>query len=194
MWVLLLAGCSSSGSTVDGVLSSSLAGADGGTVVVGTPCVPLVENDPTFDGYLQQEVSIETVPAQTSGAAVCLTYHFAGLTSCPYGQSDAGAGPGGTACETTDGMPVNGAVSPQCADRPAASTVVWSCRCANADGRTDDGDAYCNCPPSTTCTQTISTLGDMPNALSGGYCVPTSAAASPTACSAQCDPTSHPCP
>ena len=37
-------------------------------------------------------------------------------------------------------------VPPQCLDREAVDTVYCSCRCANADGKTDDGANYCTCP------------------------------------------------
>ena len=196
LWAMafLLLGACGGGSDATGVLSTPLAGADGGTVMVGTPCVLANEADRLFDGFAFQEVEVETVPVQTSGAAVCLGYHFQGLTACPYGQSVDGGTPRGKGCETTTGKPVTGAVPPQCVNRPAATTVTWSCRCANVNGQTDDGPAYCNCPMSTTCAQVVSSVGPSESQLAGAYCVPTSAVATAGTCTAQCDPTSHPCP
>jgi hypothetical protein len=188
--LVLLSACSNNnGASL--LLSTPLA--DGGTVAVGTPCVPTVEQSPTFEGFRQSEVWVETVAEQTSGAAVCLGYHFQGLVTCPYGQSADGGSPTGEGCETTDGQPVMGQVEPQCVNRRAASAVVWSCRCANANGQTDDGATYCDCPMSTTCAQAVVAVGPMPSALSGSYCVPTSAFGSEATCSAACDPTTHPC-
>jgi hypothetical protein len=152
------------------------------------------ERDPTFDGFGADEVNVETVPQETSGAAVCLGYHFQGLVTCPYGQSADGGGPSGQGCETTDGKPVVGAVAPQCVNHRPADMVVWSCRCANGGGQTDDGVGYCDCPPSTTCTQAVAAVGSTNSSIAGAYCVPTAAFAASTAgCSAECDPTVHPC-
>jgi hypothetical protein len=174
------------------VLSSPLV--DGGTVVVGTPCVLDEEMDPMFDGFGVEEVDVEAVPQETSGAAVCLGYHFQGLATCPYGQSADGGGPNGKSCSTTGGEPVVGPVAPQCVNRRPLDTVFWSCRCANAAGHTDDGAGYCDCPSSTTCTQAIAAVGTTGSGLAGAYCVPTSAVVAPTAaCSAECDPAAHPC-
>jgi hypothetical protein len=188
--LVLLAGCSNA-SDASGVLSSPLA--DGGTVVVGTPCAPVLEESATFGGSAPQDVEVETVAAMTSGAAVCLAFHFQGRVTCPYGQSADGGSPDGKGCETPDGQPVTSAVQPQCVNRTAAVAVTWSCRCANVDGQTDDGP-YCNCPMGTTCAQAVLALGSMPSVLSGAYCVPTGSVASADTCSAECDPVKHPCP
>lgn len=75
--------------------------------------------------------------------------------SSPPGQDATGIGPNGEPC-TLPGdatIKISGAggkrgasVSAQCADRSADKTVYCSCRCANADGRSDDGAPYCSCP------------------------------------------------
>jgi hypothetical protein len=188
--LVFFAACSST-SNSDGVLSTPLAGAKG-TVTIGTPCVPSLEEDTTFHGFSWQEVELETVPAQTSGAAVCLGDHFQGLVTCPYGQGADGGSPSGKGCETPDGKPVTGTVAPQCVNRRPADTFTWSCRCANVGGNTDDGAGYCNCPMSTTCRQLVIDLGTAMSTLGGAYCVPTSVAAV-ASCSAECDPTTNPC-
>jgi hypothetical protein len=176
-------------------LTSALAGAPAGTVTIGSPCDPDQEGNASFTGFDHSEISVETLPNGPSGAPVCLIYHFNGLVSCPYGQDAAGAGPdGGAGCATPGGTPVAGAVSPQCTDRPAASTVFWSCRCADTNGSTA-GNTYCECPSGSSCTPAITSIGTTGDNIAGSYCVPSAAAYDPTtACSAECDPTTHPCP
>jgi hypothetical protein len=89
---------------------------------------------------------------------------------------------------------VAGAVAAQCADRPASKVVLWSCRCANAQGATNDGDTYCTCPPGLTCTQAIASLGASEDDFSGAYCLPPAAVFDASAsCAASCDPTTAPC-
>ncbi len=159
---------------------------------IGAPCIPENEIEPSFTGFVNEEISGAGAP---SGAPVCLVYYFRGLITCPYGQS-ADAGSAVCACTTTTGKPVVGEVDPQCADRPAASTVFWSCRCANEQGGTSDGASYCTCPSSATCTQTISTIGATENGdYAGAYCLRNDALrdGGPT-CARSCDPVAAPCP
>jgi hypothetical protein len=54
-------------------------------------------------------------------------------------------------------------------DRTANKTVYCSCRCANLEGKTDDGASYCTCPTGLACTPLVSPIvpGD-PTA--GSYC------------------------
>jgi hypothetical protein len=169
------------------------AGGDAG-IVIGTPCIPSAESLATFDGFDNEEVSLSATT--TSGAPTCVVDHFRGLVTCPYGQTATGQPPAGaSACTTTDGQPVVGAVEPQCVDRPAAKVVIWSCRCANAQGQTDDGRAYCACPPSTACTPLVSSVGGEEDDLSGAYCVPPAALLDGGAvCAVSCSPTAAPCP
>lgn len=161
---------------------------------VGTPCTMDLEKDPAFGGSSATEVSLESCASSASGAPVCLGYHFQGRVTCPYGQSAQGLAPTGAhPCETPTGQPVVRAVQAQCVDRPAASAVFWSCRCANPAGRTDDGDSYCTCPSGTQCTQTVASLGSDPTA--GAYCIPRAADYDAVqSCMSLCDPISHPCP
>jgi hypothetical protein len=159
---------------------------------IGAPCLPEKEIEPSFIGFAYEEVSGVGPP---SGAPVCLVYFFRGLVTCPYGQS-ADAGSAACGCTTTAGKPVVGEVEPQCPDRPAASTVFWSCRCANEQGATSDGASYCTCPSGTTCTQTVSTIGASPeNDYAGAYCLRNDALRDGgLACTRSCDPIAAPCP
>ncbi len=154
---------------------------------VGEPCTPAIEGNATFDGFSQQEISIELPsPDADPGVLVCLVDHFRGRTTCPYGGGD---------CETTSGTPVQGEVDAQCKDRRAASVVTWSCRCANALGRTDDGATYCACAEGLECDQIIEPLGSLDANTSGAYCVQAGTAYDPySACAETCDPNANPCP
>jgi hypothetical protein len=173
-------------STLDG-------GADAGPTI-GTPCAPAQELATTFTGFLFQEQSELQVP---SGDPTCFVFHFQGLVTCPYGQNAAGQAPdGGSPCTTTDGKPVAGAVEPQCTNRRASQVVLWSCRCANVEGATNDGDVYCACPSGTTCAQEVTNGGSLQH-FSGGYCLPPSIvpdAGASVSCDGTCDPTTAPCP
>jgi hypothetical protein len=199
---LLLGACSVHGGAAGdafGTLASPLAGVDGGTVRIGSPCIPSREADPSFGGSDVNEVDVEASPGTPSGAPVCFTYHFQGRVSCPYGQSTSAGDAGSPSCNASNGQPLAASVQvlPQCTDRPAATDVVWSCRCGNATGNTDDGAVYCACPEQTTCVAAIASIGGDDDGLSslvGSYCIPLGAKFDPkSACAATCDPTSHPC-
>jgi hypothetical protein len=62
-------------------------------------------------------------------------------------------------------------VQPQCLDRRADQAVYCSCRCANLDGKTDDGRVYCTCPDGFSCTQLYSSIGQGNEGLTGAYCI-----------------------
>ena len=185
-WGLLLAGSwgCGSGARADGLLGTPLA--DGGTVMVGAPCAPVIETSSTFDGFRFSEVSVEAAAGDPSGAAVCIAYRFQGRTKCPYGQAEDGGG-----CTTPDGTPVVGAVPPQCVDRRPSLAVVWSCRCSDANGQTSGGP-YCDCPMGTACIQAVDQVATP--SLSGGYCLPVAGGANAMpACTAQCSRDTNPC-
>ncbi len=143
---------------------------------IGALCLPVPEKDPTFAGYDFHDLGVESQPA-TCASGTCLINHFEGRVSCPSGQSAGGQGPDGSPGCKTPGTcaPVTAAVAPQCAVRAAQDTVYCSCRCANLDGRTDDGATYCTCPGTMTCVQLVSSLGDPDasalTAITGAYCV-----------------------
>ncbi len=171
-----------------------LPATDDAGALLGTPCLPSAENSAAFDGIDYTEVNVPTnVP---SGQPTCLVNHFQGLVTCPYGQSASGQPPACAArCTTLGGQPVTGSVLPQCADRIASKAVLWSCRCANAAGRTDDGASYCTCPSTMACTPLVSSLGAAEDDTSGAYCVPPESLYDAGAgCAVTCNPATAPCP
>jgi hypothetical protein len=173
---------------------------DGGSTpdaaLLGAPCVPRLEQDPDFSGFVGAELNLDmdSDASDPSGATVCLVNHFQGRISCPYGQGALGATPSGAGhCETPGGISVRVAVRPQCADRRPADAVYYSCRCANVAGQTDDGDAYCACPAAMDCVQTFSPIGGDDH-LSGAYCVRTGTDYDAADCSETCDVAQANCP
>jgi hypothetical protein len=81
-------------------------------------------------------------------------------------------------------------VSPQCIDREAGDTVYCSCRCANSDGKTDDGANYCTCPDGYSCSQLISPTGTGNEGLTGAFCIKKgSDYTAAGSCELTCDPT-----
>lgn len=166
----------------------------GDEATIGAPCLPVRESNPSFDGFMSDETGLDPAP---SGTATCLIYHFRGLVTCPYGQNAAGQAPAcASSCTTSTGGSVSGEVSPQCSARPASQAVVWSCRCANVQGTTNDGDHYCTCPSGTTCTQVISSTGAAEDDVSGAYCLAPAIVVPPgtmPTCGASCDPATQSC-
>jgi hypothetical protein len=164
----------------------------GSASVLGSPCVPLTERDPRFAGGDQAEVSIDPGSPQCGSPNACVSDHFQGRVTCPYG-SDAGTPsctvPGG-------GEAVSVPVLPQCTDRLASDTVYCTCRCANAAGRNDDGASYCDCPGWMACQVLVAPIGiPSDDALAGSYCVKPSTAYDPgIACATTCNPSAAPCP
>jgi hypothetical protein len=194
----LTVACSSTATTSTPDASTPSAdGGDGGSAgsgAVGAACAPAAERMPTFVAFDEQTVEVDTSAADCA-SSVCIVNHFRGRTTCPYGQDASGKPPAGAQPCTLPGgaTAVTGKVSPQCSDRRAADTVHCSCRCANADGKTDDGATYCACPQGLACTQLVAPFGA--SNLAGAYCVKEKAVyASGAACLASCDPQSAPCP
>src|SRR5262249_24991672 len=142
----------------------------------GDPCTPEQEYDPAFNGFDEQEVNVESKSFQCQ-TRLCLVNHFRGRVTCPYGQDESGTqlpthtAFTGDAKECTvpgssDKVTGNQAdtkklarVEAQCTDRTADKTVYCSCRCANIDGKTDDGANYCKCPDGFSCTQLVTSIG-----------------------------------
>jgi hypothetical protein len=195
--LLLLSACGSSGKIAAEDAGSGEASAQ---VPIGASCTPTDERSSTFAGFSVADIEVE-VNNPTCAAGVCLINHFQGLTDCPYGQDSSGnpIPPATMACTVPGtGQPVapqspqtGDAIEPWCTDRQPSATVYCSCRCANAQGETDDGATYCTCPGSFTCTQLIPAgLGSS----AGAYCVEDATEYDPSnACAVTCNPSSYPC-
>ena len=56
---------------------------------VGDPCTPEQEYDPSFIGFDEKEVNVESKSFQCR-TRICLVNHFRGRASCPYGQNSEG--------------------------------------------------------------------------------------------------------
>jgi hypothetical protein len=155
------------------------------TFSLGDPCTPAAEFDPNFAGFSLREVSVEEHSLQCR-IGLCLVNHFRGRTSCPLGQDKQGRNAEGGCRVPGTQTPVEGprtndpapadprrlrCVQPQCSRRKAIDAVYCSCRCANANGRRDDGYNYCSCRAGFDCTPLIDSIGSAPDHLSGSYCV-----------------------
>ena len=62
-------------------------------------------------------------------------------------------------------------VPPQETPRQTANAVYCSCRCENAQGNTNDGDVYCQCPDGFYCQQLVTAVSSGNANLAGGYCI-----------------------
>jgi hypothetical protein len=170
------------------VFAVALSGTGCQSTGVGDPCTPEKEYDPTFAGFVEQEVSTEGESFQCQ-TRLCLVNHFQGRATCPYGQDKSGdpIPPATAACVTPGinakvtgplnnmGQPISAAVgeavSPQCTERTKDQTVYCSCRCADING-TQNGGNFCNCPSGFTCTQLVSSLSAASDqGLTGAYCI-----------------------
>ena len=170
------------------VLAVALSGTGCQSTGVGDPCTPEKEYDPTFAGFVEQEVSTEGESFQCQ-TRLCLVNHFQGRATCPYGQDKNGnaISPATAGCFTPGihapvtgpinnmGAPVNAtigaAVTPQCTERTKDQTVYCSCRCADING-TQNGGNFCTCPSGFSCTQLVSSLSaSSDQGLTGAYCI-----------------------
>jgi hypothetical protein len=146
---------------------SALACEPGG---VGDPCTPEDEYEPTFSGFANTEVNVESKSFQCE-TRLCLVNHFRGRVSCPYGQDPAVND--GRACfipGTQEQVTI--AVEPQDSRRRPNDSVYCSCRCANIDGSKDDGARYCECPSGYDCEKLIEfNLEQTKAQLTGYYCI-----------------------
>jgi hypothetical protein len=134
---------------------------------VGAPCLADDEFLAEFSGYAVTEVSIETLATECD-TGMCVTNHFRGRASCPYGQTaeQAATAP---ACFIPDSdEPVTVPVEPWFLTRRAETAMTCSCQC----GGPGDGP-FCTCPSGTTCAQ-LSTL------TTAQYCAPPGGVWDPT--------------
>jgi hypothetical protein len=152
---------------------SALACEPGG---VGDPCTPEDEYEPTFSGFADTEVNVESKSFQCE-TRLCLVNHFRGRVSCPYGQPDPNDPAPDPADQRQCVIPgteerITKAVEQQMTNRRPNDAVYCSCRCANIDGSKDDGARYCECPSGYDCEKLIDfTLGDQKGQLAGYYCI-----------------------
>ncbi len=184
------------------VFAVALSGTGCQSTGVGDPCTPEKEYDPTFAGFVEQEVSTEGESFQCM-TRLCLVNHFQGRATCPYGQDKMGnpIPPATLACVTpgisspvtgpvANGKPIDPTigetVAPQCTDRSKDQTVYCSCRCADING-TQNGGNFCNCPSGFTCTQLVSSLSAASDqGLTGAYCIKSGTAFDSTSGAAAC--------
>jgi hypothetical protein len=133
---------------------------------LGEPCLPAREYRANFHGFSAQDATIGTdSPGCDSG--LCLTNHFQGRASCPYGQpGDVDVSP---MCFVPGSMvPVTVAVLPQVIARRAETTSTCSCRC---DGPGDG--PFCTCPSGMECAPVVQPFGlPSDDDLVGSYCIP----------------------
>lgn len=190
---------------------------------VGDPCTPEQEYDPSFIGFDEKEVNVESKSFQCR-TRICLVNHFRGRASCPYGQSAEGvnnaalkspeqhasAAGGCTIPGTTS--PITGLTNPadpasfrdprkkalvpaQCKDRDADTTVYCSCRCADINGDKPSDQTFCECPDGFTCSPLVTSIGAGNEGLTGSYCIkPKGLYNKDTACNqGDCDPITNKC-
>jgi hypothetical protein len=171
-------------------LTTILSGSGCSATGVGDPCTPEQEYEPTFGGFNEEEVNVESKSYQCQ-TRLCLVNHFRGRVSCPYGQNTEGNAPsdpkaGGSCKIPGSGQAVTGPTLPdgtpadpkrkkqvcsQCQDRTADKAVYCSCRCANLQGQTNDGANYCTCPDGFSCQQLVTSIGAGDTGLTGAYCI-----------------------
>jgi hypothetical protein len=147
---------------------------------IGDPCTPLDEYSPTFVGYYETGVTIESrSPSCSTG--VCLVANFRGRTSCPYGQTETVDGETTVPPDLTPderchvpGAPrepaneVTVPVNPQLVSRRPESSVYCSCRCDGPPGEAP----FCACPDGFECRHLIDDYGNTSsNQITGSYCI-----------------------
>jgi len=180
---------------------------------VGDPCTPEQEYDPSFLGFDEKEVNVESKSFQCR-TRVCLVNHFRGRTSCPYGQSaDQTAPSGAQPCKipgtqdavtglTNQNDPASfrdsrrkSLVPAQCVDRNKDRAVYCSCRCADINGERPGDQVFCDCPDGFTCEPLVTSIGKGNEGLTGSYCIKSGTAFNrDSACNqGDCDPVTKKC-
>lgn len=150
---------------------------------IGDPCTPEIEKTPGFPGFSESQVVIED-KSRSCATRTCLVNHFRGKTTCPKGGA-CDADPADATADATrsiaEGMPA------QCTDRRTDDAVYCSCRCANAEGRTDDGEPYCACPDAFQCERLVDPVPGEER-LAGSYCIKRGTTYDPVrSCSTTCE-------
>ena len=157
---------------------------------VGDPCTPEEEYRADFSGFSDTKAAVESGSFQCK-TRLCLVNFFQGRTSCPYGQTedDIERGPNAYRCRvpgTTDEW-ITVPVAPQLTGRRSDQTVYCSCRCQNAEGRTDDGARYCACPTGYDCEKLFDAFGSTKQQVAGYYCIKHGTAYDPEALGSPCN-------
>jgi hypothetical protein len=152
---------------------------------VGQPCIPTDEEQPYFGSFELTEVAVG-LSAPDCGGNACLSNHFQGRVTCPYGQSQAeadglGTRPESELCHVTgsdaDRPRVAAAVLPQLSRRRPADAVYCTCHCAGPD----PDEVHCACPDGFRCIELLRPLGPWdPEPGEGSYCVKISTDYDPT--------------
>ena len=130
--------------------SSGPAGQD----AVGDPCVPCDEFSVEFSGNTESGAQLQ-YNAPMCGGGVCMSKHFRGRVTCPFGNPQGGSkyegadqdcrAPGSNELVTVP-------VAPQCA--PRKDDVYCTCQCDGADPSAD----YCKCPVGFSCQEATRSL------------------------------------
>jgi hypothetical protein len=133
---------------------------------VGTPCVPSLEQDASFNGFQLSEVAVE-VGSAACGTGLCLVDHFQGRTSCTYGQTLDETASGSAFCGVPGtSSPLVVPVDPQLTTRRARDAVYCSCRCDGAGP-----GPFCACPSGFECVPLVPNMGnDQVAPVAGSYC------------------------
>lgn len=176
---------------------------------VGDPCTPEAEYNTQFNGFSVDEVNFESKSFQCQ-TRLCLVNHFQGRVSCQYGQDTNGNGPPGyNGCKVPNDPTKDivgdpnlkdsaKVVQPQCANRNADKAVYCSCRCANADGKTDDGLPYCDCPDGFSCSHLVDSISSAGNKISegltGSFCIKQGSDYDINEACQECNPATASCP
>lgn len=176
-------------------LSIALSATGCSATGIGDPCTPELEYQTEFRGFDIGEVVFESKSFQCQ-TRLCLVNHFRGRVTCPYGQDEIGVSASSSPCllpGTTErvvgepGTPKGARVEPQCLDRTADKAVYCSCRCANTQGRSDDGANYCACADGFECTQLSGSIGKSNEGLTGGFCTKKGTTFGAAPCGSACD-------
>jgi hypothetical protein len=147
----------------DRTTSPSLGPARSGAI--GEACIPSSEAVTTFSGSSNSEVSVEIGSRQCS-SGLCLTNHFTGRVTCPYGQPGRFLNP--SECRVPgSGELVTIDVMPQDSHRRSMDAVYCSCRCAGPGP-----GPFCPCPQGYSCTPLVDDIGlPSSSAIAGSYCI-----------------------
>ncbi len=156
---------------------------------VGDPCTPESEYELDFAGFDLKEVNVESKSFQCQ-TRVCLVNHYQGRTTCPYGGTNCVV-PGTSKAPTNATGPID--VKKSCSNRQATKAVYCSCRCANVEGKTDDGANYCKCGDGYTCTQLVGAVGAQQLGLTGAYCIKAGTEYSDDDACVECDSSKKDC-